>query len=79
MSNYKPFKQFAKEIIDDKRKQQNKRDKAIENEYGPGNQPPNKKKTVSKRGGGDFNIEMKIPKEMVNQGVLYGYKKGGQV
>ena len=34
---------------------------------------------ISKRGGGDFNIEMKIPKEMVNQGIMYGYKKGGQV
>jgi hypothetical protein len=34
---------------------------------------------VSKRGGGDFNIEMKIPKELVNRGVMYGYKKGGQI
>jgi len=38
-----------------------------------------KMKKISKRGGGDFNIEMKIPKDMVNQGVMYGYKKGGQV
>ena len=38
-----------------------------------------KKKKIKKRGGGDFNIEMKIPKDMVNQGVMYGYKKGGQV
>ena len=38
-----------------------------------------KKKKVSKRGGGDFNIKMKIPKDMVNQGVMYGYKKGGQI
>ena len=47
MSKDKPFKRFAKEIIDDKREQQNKRDKARENEYGPGNQPPNKKKKIS--------------------------------
>jgi len=38
-----------------------------------------KMKKINKRGGGDFNIEMKIPKDMVNQGVMYGYKKGGQV
>tara|TARA_R100000742_G_C4203642_1_gene32024 strand:+ start:210 stop:389 length:180 start_codon:yes stop_codon:yes gene_type:complete len=38
-----------------------------------------KRKKVSKRGGGDFNIEMKIPKELVDQGVMYGYKKGGQI
>ena len=38
-----------------------------------------KKKKIKKRGGGDFNIEMKIPRDMVNQGVMYGYKKGGQV
>lgn len=38
-----------------------------------------KKKKIKKRGGGDFNIEMKIPKDMVNQGVMYGYKKGGQI
>ncbi len=38
-----------------------------------------KLKKVSKRGGGDFNIEMKIPKELVKQGVMYGYKKGGQI
>jgi hypothetical protein len=38
-----------------------------------------KMKNINKRGGGDFNIEMKIPKEMVNQGVMYGYKKGGQI
>mgnify|MGYP003113576375 CR=1 FL=1 len=41
--------------------------------------PGPKLKKVSKRGGGDFNIEMKIPKELVNQGVMYGYKKGGQI
>ena len=42
---------------------------------------PKKKKLkkINKRGGGDFNIEMKIPKDMVNQGVMYGYKKGGQI
>tara|TARA_R100000008_G_C3561917_1_gene156732 strand:+ start:928 stop:1287 length:360 start_codon:yes stop_codon:yes gene_type:complete len=34
---------------------------------------------VSKRGGGTFDMEIKIPKDMVNQGVMYGYKKGGQV
>ena len=38
-----------------------------------------KMKNINKRGGGDFNIEMKIPKDMVNQGVMYGYKKGGQI
>tara|TARA_R100001369_G_scaffold47089_1_gene73525 strand:+ start:73 stop:273 length:201 start_codon:yes stop_codon:yes gene_type:complete len=38
-----------------------------------------KKKKINKRGGGDFNIEMKIPKDMVNKGVMYGYKSGGQV
>ena len=38
-----------------------------------------KKKKINKRGGGDFNIEMKIPKDMVNQGIMYGYKKGGQI
>ena len=38
-----------------------------------------KMKKINKRGGGDFNIEMKIPKDMVNQGVMYGYKKGGQI
>ena len=37
------------------------------------------KKKISKRDGGDFNIEMKIPKDMVNKGVMYGYKAGGQV
>ena len=37
-----------------------------------------KMKKINKRGGGDFNIEMKIPKDMVNQGIMYGYKKGGQ-
>jgi len=41
--------------------------------------PTKKKKKINKRGGGDFNIEMKIPKDMVNQGVMYGYKKGGQI
>jgi len=42
---------------------------------------PKKKKLkkINRRGGGDFNIEMKIPKDMVNQGVMYGYKKGGQI
>jgi len=40
---------------------------------------PTKKKKIKKRGGGDFNIEMKIPKDMVNQGIMYGYKKGGQI
>jgi len=39
----------------------------------------NKMKKINKRGGGDFNIKMKIPKDMVNQGVMYGYKKGGQI
>ena len=34
---------------------------------------------VKKRGGGTFDMEIKIPKEMVTQGVMYGYKKGGQV
>ena len=38
-----------------------------------------KMKKINKRGGGDFNIEMKIPKDMVNQGIMYGYKKGGQI
>jgi hypothetical protein len=38
-----------------------------------------KMKNINKRGGGDFNIEMKIPKDMVNQGIMYGYKKGGQI
>jgi len=38
-----------------------------------------KMKKINKRGGGDFNIKMKIPKDMVNQGVMYGYKKGGQI
>ena len=45
----------------------------------PKPKPKSTKKKIFKRGGGDFNIEMKIPKEMVNQGVMYGYKKGGQV
>mgnify|MGYP003646423045 CR=1 FL=1 len=40
---------------------------------------PTKKKKIKRRGGGDFNIEMKIPKDMVNKGVMYGYKSGGQV
>ena len=34
---------------------------------------------IKKRSGGTFDMEIKIPKEMVNQGVMYGYKKGGQV
>ena len=38
-----------------------------------------KKKKVNKRAGGTFDMEIKIPKDMVNQGVMYGYKKGGQV
>ncbi len=38
-----------------------------------------KKKKVNKRDGGTFDMEIKIPKEMVNQGIMYGYKKGGQV
>ena len=42
MSTDKSFNKFSKEIIKYKRQQQNKRDKAIEIEYGPGNQPPNK-------------------------------------
>tara|TARA_R100001163_G_C4961208_1_gene124955 strand:+ start:313 stop:561 length:249 start_codon:yes stop_codon:yes gene_type:complete len=41
--------------------------------------PGVKMKKVSKRGGGTFDMEIKIPKDMVNQGVMYGYKKGGQV
>jgi len=54
--------------------------------YNPMNQPTAprpkpkpKNKKINKRGGGNFKIEMKIPKDMVNQGVMYGYKKGGQV
>ena len=45
----------------------------------PRSKPKPKKKKVSKRGGGTFDMEIKIPKEMVTQGVMYGYKKGGQV
>jgi len=45
----------------------------------PRPKPKPKKKKVSKRGGGTFDMEIKIPKDMVNQGVMYGYKKGGQV
>jgi len=55
-------------------------ERAMSNEGFPSvtyDKPKNKK--INKRNGGDFNIEMKIPKDMVNQGVMYGYKKGGQV
>ena len=75
MANDKPFGKFFEETVAKKRKVKNKKNNAIENEYGPGNQLPKKKRA----GGGDFNIEMKIPKDMVNQGVMYGYKKGGQI
>ena len=75
MANDKPFSDFFEETVAKKRKVKNKKNNAIENEYGPGNQLPKKKRA----GGGDFNIEMKIPKDMVNQGVMYGYKKGGQI
>ena len=75
MANDKPFNDFFKETVRKKRKVKNKKKNAIENEYGPGNQLPKK----NRAGGGDFNIEMKIPKDMVNQGVMYGYKKGGQI
>lgn len=75
MAKDKPFSNFFEETVDKRRNVKNKNKKAIENEYGPGNQLPKKKRA----GGGDFNIEMKIPKDMVNQGVMYGYKKGGQI
>ena len=75
MAKDKPFSNFFEETVDKRRKVKNKKKNAIENEYGPGNQLPKKKRA----GGGDFNIEMKIPKDMVNQGVMYGYKKGGQI
>jgi len=52
-------------------------ERAMSSEYSYN--PGVKMKKVSKRGGGDFNIEMKIPKDMVNKGVMYGYKSGGQV
>jgi hypothetical protein len=45
----------------------------------PKPKPKPKNKKIKKRGGGTFNMEIKIPKEMVTQGVMYGYKKGGQV
>ena len=41
--------------------------------------PGVKMKPVKKRAGGTFDMEIKIPKEMVTQGIMYGYKKGGQV
>ena len=52
--------------------------KKIKNKKQSGSNPKKIKKWNLK-GGGDFDIELKIPKEMVNQGVMYGYKKGGQV
>ena len=45
----------------------------------PKNKKINKREKINKRGGGTFDMEIKIPKEMVTQGVMYGYKKGGQV
>ena len=49
------------------------------NIVGKKDKPKSKKKKVNKRAGGTFDMEIKIPKEMVTQGVMYGYKKGGQV
>tara|TARA_R100001244_G_scaffold103363_1_gene76880 strand:- start:932 stop:1177 length:246 start_codon:yes stop_codon:yes gene_type:complete len=60
-----------------KKRKMTRGERAMSSEYSYN--PGVKMKKVSKRGGGDFNIEMKIPKDMVNKGVMYGYKSGGQV
>ena len=53
--------------------------KKLEDKVRYSKENPKKIKKWNLKGGGDFDIELKIPKEMVNQGVMYGYKKGGQV
>ena len=72
-----------KKIAPRPREKPTRGERAMSNEGFPSvtyDKPKKKKmKKINKRGGGDFNIEMKIPKDMVNQGIMYGYKKGGQI
>ena len=71
------FESFLRSNLQAKTKEREKKNK-------PNIKPKNfvegpKAPPVKKRGGGTFDMEIKIPKEMVTQGVMYGYKKGGQV
>lgn len=71
------FESFLRSNLQNKTKERKKKNK-------PNIKPKNfvegpKAPPVNKRAGGTFDMEIKIPKDMVNQGVMYGYKKGGQV